>query len=82
MPVNTIDGAGAMDAPGAPPFPPDHRRPTILVVDDRPINREFLVSLLNYSGYQTIEANSPTELPAVDHLDLIITDVHMPGMRP
>src|SRR5213076_3050866 len=26
-------------------------------------------------------ANSPTELPAVDHLDLIISDVHMPGMN-
>lgn len=59
----------------------NQRRPTILVVDDRAINREFLVSLLTCAGYQTVEASSPTELPQVAQLDLIITDVHMPGMN-
>jgi signal transduction histidine kinase/CheY-like chemotaxis protein len=81
MSVNTIHGVSNADALGAPPNLPVDKRPTILVVDDRAINRDFLVSLLNYSGYQAVEASSPTELPDVDHLDLIITDVHMPGMN-
>ena len=60
---------------------PTNPAPTILVVDDRAINRDFLVSLLSLSGYRTLEANSPTEIPQVDRIDLIITDVHMPGMN-
>jgi signal transduction histidine kinase/CheY-like chemotaxis protein len=80
MSVNTIDGVSTAGGLGTSAHQPEDGRPIILVVDDRAINRDFLVSLLNYSGYRTIEANSPTELPAVDHLDLIITDVHMPGM--
>jgi len=81
MLVKTIHGVSDTDALGALPNPPVDKRPTVLVVDDRAINRDFLVSLLNYSGYQAVEASSPTELPDVDHLDLIITDVHMPGMN-
>ena len=81
MSLNTIARLGTAGAPGKSAHQLEDSRPTILVVDDRAINRDFLVSLLGYSGYRTIEANSPTELPAVDHLDLIISDVHMPNMN-
>lgn len=81
MSVNTIAGVTTASGSTASPHQPEDGRPIILVVDDRAINRDFLVSLLSYSGYRTIEANSPTELPAVDHLDLIISDVHMPSMN-
>ena len=81
MSVNTTCRLRITGAPGTSPNQPGTRRLTILIVDDRAINWDFLASLLNYSGYQAVEANSPTELPDVAHLDLIITDVHMPGMN-
>lgn len=55
-------------------------RPTVLVIDDRAINREFLVSLLGYSGYRTMEAESPSGFSKLHPPDLIITDVQMPGV--
>jgi len=58
-------------------------RSTILVVDDRPINRDFLSTLLKYFGYSIIEAASAeqaSEIAATGFVDLIISDVYMPGM--
>ncbi|HJV93502.1 MAG TPA: response regulator, partial [Azonexus sp.] len=55
----------------------------ILVVDDRPINREFLVTLLGFIGHETLQAGDGAEAltVAVDRRpDLIITDVLMPVM--
>ena len=80
MPANPIDATPTIRGSAASPRRPADQRATILIVDDRPINREFPVSLLKYSGYRTVEANSPAELPPLDHLDLIIADVRMPGM--
>jgi CheY-like chemotaxis protein len=34
---------------------------TILVVDDHPTNREFLVTLLGYAGYRLLSAYSGAE---------------------
>ena len=56
---------------------------TILVVDDRAINREFLSTLLGYVGYAVIEAVDGVEALALarrEHPDLIVTDVLMPNM--
>lgn len=56
---------------------------TILVVDDRPINRDFLVSLLKHFGYKMREAESAEQawgIAVSGGIDLIITDVHMNGM--
>lgn len=56
---------------------------TILVVDDRPINRDFLVSLLRHFGYKLREAESAEQawdMAVAGGLDLIITDAHMNGM--
>lgn len=55
----------------------------ILVVDDRPVNREFLVSLLAYAGHETYTAGDGLEgLKLAEQItpDLVITDVLMPTM--
>lgn len=55
----------------------------ILIVDDRPLNRTLLVTLLGYGGHDLVEAGDGAEaLEAVKaHLpDLIITDILMPTM--
>lgn len=55
----------------------------ILVIDDRPVNREFLVTLLSYAGHQVLEAGEGAEgLAAVraNRPDLVITDILMPTM--
>jgi diguanylate cyclase (GGDEF)-like protein len=56
---------------------------TILVVDDRAINREFLATLLGYVGHEVIEAADGNEALATARArrpDLIVTDVLMPNM--
>jgi PAS domain S-box-containing protein len=55
----------------------------ILVVDDRPTNRQFLVTLLGYAGHRLIEAADGAEaleLARVERPDLVITDILMPTM--
>jgi diguanylate cyclase (GGDEF)-like protein len=57
--------------------------PTILAVDDRAINREFLATLLGYVGYEILEAADGAEaleIARAHRPDLIITDVLMPVM--
>ncbi|MBI1878171.1 MAG: response regulator [Chloroflexi bacterium] len=54
---------------------------TILVIDDHPTNREFLVSLLGYQGHRLLEASDGVEGLAVaqaEQPDLIIVDILMP----
>jgi signal transduction histidine kinase len=56
---------------------------TILVVDDRAANREFLVTLLGYSGHTLLEACDGVEaleLVRTKRPDLVITDILMPKM--
>jgi diguanylate cyclase (GGDEF)-like protein len=56
---------------------------TILIVDDRAINREFLTTLLSYAGYKVLQASDGAEALAVvlnQRPDLVITDVLMPIM--
>jgi PAS domain S-box-containing protein len=55
----------------------------ILIVDDRAINREFLVTLLGYGAHQLLEAADGKEALKIikeAHPDLIITDILMPTM--
>lgn len=60
-----------------------HSPATILVVEDRPIDRQFLMTLLRYYDYQLLEAaNGDEALKAAhtQHPDLVITDLSMPVM--
>lgn len=56
---------------------------TILIVDDHPTNREFLVTLLGYQGHRLIEASDGIEalaLARTEQPDLVIADILMPTM--
>lgn len=56
---------------------------TILVVDDRPVNRELLKTLLGYLDHRVVEANDGTEaldLIRAEKPDLVISDILMPTM--
>ena len=55
----------------------------ILVVDDRAINRDYLVTLLGYDGHtfsQAADGVEALEALAAHAADLVITDIDMPGM--
>jgi len=54
----------------------------ILVVDDKPINRQLLKEILKY-GHEILEAGDGAEALALthaEHPDLVITDILMPTM--
>jgi len=56
---------------------------TILIVDDRAPNREFLVTLLGYGGHRLLEAAdgaAALALARAERPDLILTDLLMPTM--
>jgi signal transduction histidine kinase len=56
---------------------------TILIVDDRPSNRQFLTTLLGYDGHRVLEAADGAEaleIARAEHPDLTISDILMPGM--
>jgi CheY-like chemotaxis protein len=55
----------------------------VLIVDDKPVGRELVRTVLEGSGYEVFEACDGIE--ALDsvyriHPDLIILDLHMPGL--
>ena len=56
---------------------------TILIVDDQPANRDYLVTLLGYSGHRLLEAADGADALAAaraEHPALIIADILMPTM--
>jgi two-component system cell cycle sensor histidine kinase/response regulator CckA len=56
---------------------------TVLIVDDRAVNREIARASLDYGGYQVIEATDGRQalnLARTRRPDVILTDVLMPGM--
>lgn len=58
---------------------------TILVVEDKPEAREITVSLVEQLGYRVLTAVGGAEALEIfrakaDEIDLVLTDLHMPGM--
>lgn len=56
---------------------------TILIVDDHPLNREFLVTLLGYDNHRLLQATDGVEalaLARAEHPHLMIADILMPTM--
>jgi len=56
---------------------------TILIVDDRPSNRAYLLALLGFTAHRLLEADdgaTALELVRAHRPDLIITDILMPKM--
>jgi CheY-like chemotaxis protein len=59
------------------------RNKKILVVEDNDDQRELLVQILNYFGYDAIEAGSGIAAitqASEAHPDIILMDVYLPGM--
>ncbi len=57
---------------------------TILIVDDRAVSRQFLVTLLGYSGHRLVEASDGAEglqRARSERPNLIISDILMPTMN-
>jgi PAS domain S-box-containing protein len=56
---------------------------TILIIDDRPANRDYLVTLLGYGGHRLLQAGDGAEglgIARAEHPDLVIADILMPTM--
>ena len=55
----------------------------ILIVDDRPFNRQFLLTLLSYTGHKLLEAAdgaAALQIVRAERPDLVISDILMPTM--
>lgn len=55
---------------------------TVLVVDDNPLNRKLLETILAKEGYRVVSANNGLEVRRIadkKRLDLILLDIQMPG---
>ena len=86
-----VPAAAPQPAPAPVPAPapagaaadPQPRRATILIVDDHVLNREFLLTLLNFGGHRLLEAANGQEglkIIASEMPDLVISDILMPNM--
>ncbi|GKS97884.1 response regulator [Acidovorax sp. SUPP3434] len=72
-----------IDLPSVPSIAGGQGSGTVLVVDDEPSVRSLVVEVLQEMGYDTIEAQDGASgllvLQSSTHLDLLITDVGLPG---
>jgi CheY-like chemotaxis protein len=62
---------------------PAQYSPTVLVVDDEPLLRMDVAAALEEAGCHVLEAANADEalqlMESVSHVDLLVTDVQMPG---
>ncbi len=57
---------------------------TILIVEDNPVNRKLIVTVLRPHGYRLLTAADGEEAIAIagqEHLDLILMDLQLPKMN-
>jgi len=72
---------------GRTPFKPLPQRRTILLVDDDPLMLAVIKGILQRENFELLLANSGTEALALvesragERLDMLVTDVEMPGMK-
>ena len=73
----------------SPSSPTPHRRPatqldlSVLVVDDNAVNRKLLAALMREKGIEVVEAEdgaSAVTAACEGRYDIILMDIHMPGM--
>jgi two-component system, cell cycle response regulator DivK len=58
-------------------------KPTVLIIDDEPMNLKLFCDVLQMDGYTTLEASNGlqgVELARIHQPDLILMDVQMPVM--
>ena len=58
-------------------------RPTILVVEDNPLNLKLVRDVLRYAGYRVVEATTGEDgvrLAAEERPDLVLMDLQLPGI--
>jgi CheY-like chemotaxis protein len=58
--------------------------PTVLIVEDEVLIRMSVADYLRHCGYRVIEANNADEAVEIltgAHVDVVFTDVNMPGSR-
>jgi len=75
--------APALATAAAPAVLATDRAPRVLLVDDHPMNRELGHALLTLAGCEVVTADDGAqalETARLDDFDLILMDVHMPGM--
>jgi two-component system, cell cycle response regulator len=57
---------------------------SVLIVDDDPAIRKSMCDFIEFSGYKALQAGSgldALEILKVNHVDIVITDILMPGMN-
>ena len=72
-----------MDRPAQSFHPTHETTPTVLVVEDEPAIREVVADLLEDEGYAVRQAADGLEAIdelALDHVDLVLSDVRMPRL--
>lgn len=83
LPRDTSGGAAAVDTKRAPIPATDRSRHVVLIVEDDPGVRAFVVSATRELGFSVIEADGAAmalqELDEHPEIEIILTDVVMPG---
>ncbi|MGF7173789.1 response regulator [Azospirillum doebereinerae] len=85
-PSSTAPAATIMDAPmteSTPPASSSVRKPRLLIAEDLDMNRELLAAIFRSSGYSldlVADGRAAVEALRAADYDLVLMDVHMPGM--
>jgi CheY-like chemotaxis protein len=80
-----VDEPAQADVATGAPLAPAPGRGTVLLVEDEPVIRKLVASMLERQGYAVFTAGEPNEALALaselTEIDLLVTDVVMPGMN-